>query len=63
MIKSFYAKICRIHLTTPKPSADFECISQFSETSKNIKIVQFVLHFPYIVSQFAKKDQEGKVKV
>jgi len=32
--------------TTRKTSPDFECISQFSKRSKNVKIVPLVPHFP-----------------
>ena len=43
----FYVKFCRMSQTTRKPSPVFECISQFSEISKNVKIVPLFPHFPY----------------
>jgi len=46
-IQLFHVKLCRITQTTRKPSLDFECISQFSETSQNVKIVPLVPHFPH----------------
>jgi len=43
---TFYVKLCRTIHITGNSSPDFECVSQFSETSKNIKIVKLVPHFP-----------------